>query len=144
MVFWMVFQWEMFNVGESDRGFIHGAGAICFVLSHRNKNIKRIECWKKQKAYPTPPLSHSPIPPPPLLNKQRPPPIPSHPTTQANPPPPQHPTPPPPKQTLNKLTRPVPKNQKHGQNKKGTQSPPPPIRRGKRKRHETIKLGYSR
>jgi len=144
VVFWMVFQWEMFNVGESDRGFIHGAGAICFVLSHRNKNIKRIECWKKQKAYPTPPLSHSPIPPPPLLNKQRPPPnpIPSHHPSQPSPPSASHAPPPQtnPKQTHKTST----KKPKTWPEQKRHAITPPPIRRGKRKRHETIKLGYSR
>jgi len=112
---------------------------------HTEIKISKESNVGKNKRHIPPRPSHTPQSPHPLYStNSAPPPIPSHPTTQANPPPPQHPTPPPPKQTLNKLTRPVPKNQKHGQNKKGTQSPPPPIRRGKRKRHETIKLGYSR
>jgi len=135
------FSMEMFSVGGNDRGFIHGAGAGAMMLCI-------IEYRKKQKGkvitYPTPPLSHSPIPPSPPI------PLPSHkqpsyhlptPSTQQTAPPPippLSPTPPASPQTNPQQTHKTStKKRERGRTKKARNHPP--IRRGKRKRNETMR-----
>ncbi len=113
----MVFQWEMFNVGESDRGSMGlGWGYDALYYHTEIKISKESNVGKKERHIP-PRRSHTPQSPHPHL---------PNPSTQQTAPPQSHPIPPPtnpqtnPKQTNKTST----KKPKHGQNKKGTQSPP--------------------